>query len=380
MFFLIIPVYLATAVIVARYSGNRKLGILVPVFGGSLMALLLSGVASQYVPSRLTFVSTVLLLSGSSAVLGSLIVRNDRLRLPRVLSGYRRHAFMVALLVVIVVTYTYAKSTSGLVVQGSDQSWVRDVPAYVGGFMVGQYFGTKGVSVAMDFSGSDPSAIQADNFLAVGIGVQSPNCCVDGLDYGYRIDAYLFHDGREMVVASAWQTCDVNIACGGRPWRNQMLHVTHEITRPATKLWLAMKWNDRIVSWYYGRSQIDLESFAAFHAPDLENPYFNVGELKGIVGNRPTGSAYFFQFGIISKYSIGHGGWRVTLDSPSYLSNNTWTAVLHAESIQGWVSYWKVLWRWGTSYDQVGFLSNPEAPSVTFYYSASTLESLQQLW
>jgi hypothetical protein len=58
----------------------------------------------------------------------------------------------------------------------------------------------------------------------------------------------------------------------------------------------------------------------------------------------------------------------------------SWTAVLHAESIQGWVSYWKVLWRWGTSYDQVGFLSNPEAPSVTFYYSASTLESLQQLW
>jgi hypothetical protein len=207
--------------------------------------------------------------------------------------------------------------------------------------MSGDYFGTKGVSVKVDFTATDPSVIQVDSFLAAGLGVQSPNYCVDGLDYGYRIDAYLFHDGRELLVAKAWQTCDVNIACGAQPWRNQMLYATHEITAPTMTLWLAMKWNARNVSWYYGRNKTEFESFAALRAPNLKNAYFNIGELKGIVGNRPTGSAYFFQFGIASNYSIGHSGWRVTLDHPSYLFENTWTSVRYTESVQGGSSYWK---------------------------------------
>jgi hypothetical protein len=156
--------------------------------------------------------------------------------------------------------------------------------------------------------------------------------------------------------------------------------VSLEISGTLPRLWLAMKWNDRAVSWYYGQDLQSLQAFASFKPPGLEDSAFNVGVLKGIPSNRPTSSAYFFQFGIASKYPIGQGGWRVKFDRPSYVLDSSWATVSHAQSIQGAVSYWKVLWRWGESYDRVSVLAEPATPSVTFQFADSTLTSFQDLW
>lgn len=378
---LVVPISLAAALTVAGKTKSWGLGALVPVLGFVLILGLISGSGGQYIVYTLTSLSAVLLLSAVSGIIGSLIGRSRSGM--HLFSSSRRYAFTVAILVLLVVISTYANASGGLVVQGTSgeaNDWLRNPLHYVGAFMSGDYFGVKGVAVNVDFAGTDPSVIQSDNYLAAGIGVQSPSCCVDGLDYGYRVDMYLFHGGKTILVANAWQTCDANVACGARPWRNSMLSVNFEISGTFTPLWLAMKWNDRTVSWYYGKDLRSLQTFASFNPPDLENPAFNVGVLKGILSNRPTGSAYFFQFGIASRYPIGHGGWSVRFDHPSYILDGSWSFVPHAQSIQGASSYWKVLWRWGESYDRVGVLAQTANASVTFQYSDSTLTGFQDLW
>jgi hypothetical protein len=378
---LVIPISLAAALIIAGKTRSWGLGAVVPVSGLALILGLISGSRGQYVLYTVTSLSAVLLLSAVSGIIGNLIGRKRSGM--HLFSSSRRYALIVAILVLLVVTSTYANASSGLVVQGtSDEAndWLRNTPHYVGAFMFGDYFGVKGVAVNVDFGGTDPNVIQSDNYLAAGIGIQSPSCCVDGLDYGYRVDVYVFHGGKTILVANAWQTCDTNVACGARPWRNSMFRMNLEISGTLTRLWIAMKWNDRTVSWYYGEDLRSLQTFASFNPPGLENPAFNVGVLKGILSNGPTGSAYFFQFGIASRYPIGQGGWRVKFDHPSYLLDGSWTSVPHAQSIQGAVSYWKVLWRWGESYDRVGVFAEPATPSVTFQYSDSTLTSFQDLW
>lgn len=378
---LVVPISFAAALIVAGKTKSWGAGALVPVLGLALVLGLISGSGGEYIAYTLTSVSAVLLLSAVSGIMGSLIGRRSSGM--NLFSSSRRYAFTVAILVLLVVTSTYANASGGLVVQGSSgeaNDWLRSPPHYVGAFMAGDYFGVKGVAVNVDFAGTDPSVIQSDNYLSAGMGVQSPSCCVDGLDYGYRVDVYVFHGGKTILVANAWQTCDTNVACGARPWRNSTLRVNLEISGHLTPLWLAMKWNGRAVSWYYGEDLRSLQTFASFNPTGLENPGFNVGVLKGILSNRPTSSAYFFQFGIASRYPIGHGGWRVRFDRPSYLLDGSWTSIPHAQSIQGAVSYWKVLWRWGESYDRVGILAEPATPSVTFQYANSTLTSFQDLW
>ena len=69
--------------------------------------------------------------------------------------------------------------------------------------------------MTVSFAGTNASAIEADNFLSAGMGVHSPHSCVDGIDFSYRFDAYLFHDGSERLVPTAWEVCDWNMACGG---------------------------------------------------------------------------------------------------------------------------------------------------------------------
>jgi hypothetical protein len=378
---LVVPISLAAALTVAGKTRRWGLGALVPVAGLALVLGLTSGFGGQYIVYTLTILLAVILLSAVSGIIGSLIARSRSGTY--LFSSPRRYAFTVAILVLLIVTGTYANASGGLVVQGSSgeaNDWLGNPPYYVGAFMLGDYFGVKGVAVNVDFGGTVPSVIQSDNYLAAGIGVQSPSCCVDGLDYGYRVDMYLFHGGKTILVANAWQTCDTNVACGARPWRNSMLRVNLEISGPLTPLWLAMEWNVRAVSWYYGEDLRSLQTFASFNPTGLENPAFNVGVLKGILSNRPTSSAYFFQFGIASRYPIGHGGWRVRFSRPSYLLDGSWTSVPHAQSIQGAVSYWKVLWRWGESYDRVSVLAEPATPSVTFQFADSTLTSFQDLW
>lgn len=70
--------------------------------------------------------------------------------------------------------------------------------------------------VKLELERSDDSVIKEEDFVQAGIGAQSPNCCKDGLDYGYRADILFTEDGR-YLVARAWETCDQNMGCSALP-------------------------------------------------------------------------------------------------------------------------------------------------------------------
>jgi len=84
---------------------------------------------------------------------------------------------------------------------------------YAAAFQDEKHTRVKRVEVEMNFVNFSKNSIQKGNFLAAGIGAQSPNCCKDGLDYGYRADVLFSDKGETFLLARAWETCDGNIAC-----------------------------------------------------------------------------------------------------------------------------------------------------------------------
>jgi hypothetical protein len=80
---------------------------------------------------------------------------------------------------------------------------------YTGVYHDEQYFPTKRAEVKIDLGRLDASRIEKQNFVLAGMGAQSPNCCKDGLDYGYRADVLVTATGLALV-ARAWETCDQN--------------------------------------------------------------------------------------------------------------------------------------------------------------------------
>ena len=116
--------------------------------------------------------------------------------------------------------------------------------------------------VTVSFAGTNTSAIQPDNFLSAGVGAHSPHCCVDGIDFGYRFDAYLYHDGGEMLVATAWEICDWNMACGGHSWQNLMFFEERALSAPLnSSVRLLMEWEGRTVLWQYSVGQAAIQNF-----------------------------------------------------------------------------------------------------------------------
>ena len=99
-----------------------------------------------------------------------------------------------------------------------------------------------------------------------------------------------------------------------------------------------------------------------------------------MLSNPESAGVYFFQFGVMSRYPIGHAGWNVNFTCPAFLANQTWTCIGHALSLQGDQSYWKALWRWGENYRGVAAVPEPIDQSVTFSYSSTTLPDFQVFW
>jgi hypothetical protein len=213
-----------------------------------------------------------------------------------------------------------------------------------------KYFPTKRVEVEVDLARFDSSMVKNNNnndFALAGIGAQSPNCCKDGLDYGYRADVLFTGSGR-YLVARAWETCDQNIGCSGLPW----ISVMHEskVPLPAnySSVMLAMEWDGRIVNWYYKASGNNWSNYSSFEPPKIENPYFNLGVIW--VGNpfTNTGSseAYFYQAGVSTSNQAANYG-QVTFHCPAYYDIQGEKHCVTAAAIDGGSSYWKVLWKWG---------------------------------
>lgn len=254
---------------------------------------------------------------------------------------------------------------------------------YAGGYLAIPKNGTSAVGVTVNF-GNTSIAETKSNFLAAGVGVQSPNCCKDGIDLAYREDAVMFSNGTAAALARVWWACDNNIVCGGFSWQ-QLLHIGAAVLPKGTlssNFDMQMNWTtSTLVSWFY-RTHFsngtigNWVKYSTFNVPKIQNPYFDVGVLGS--GNSPRYLVFFYQFGISSAQAI-RGSWHVTISCPSLILDGSWTCVPKANYISGLHSYWKVVYSFGVSYPGVSFsyLGNK---TVEFYYSGNSPPDLTSMW
>ena len=231
---------------------------------------------------------------------------------------------------------------------------------YIAGYYDSLQYRICCLEVGVSFSHVDTSKIGQGNYLMAGMGVQSPNCCVDGWDLGWRADAYILGDGRIFVSADTWGTCDGNANCGGHFWQNPRYHSQTEISLPdpSTPIRLRMMWESGMVNWYYNYTGVHWQKYGSFKPDFREGRYFDIGVVLGGRGNAPYQQAFFFQFGVSSKVPVS--GWTVRLLYPSFQYLGVWRLMEKARTIQGDHSYWKVNYRWG-GYPYVGVLAKGNA-------------------
>jgi hypothetical protein len=358
-------------------------GFAIPLVSGAATILVAVGIASAYLPLVEGDILLMVAAVVAGAAGGALIVgRRSNSRLSRFASSSKPlvAAVILALLMTVAI---YPDAVVGVVpwegASGSVSGFGMGVPVYAGGYMDSTLNRTEGVSLMVSFAGTNASSIQGDNYLAAGMGVHSPGCCVDGIDYGYRFDVYLFRNGNEVLVVSAWEVCDYVSACGGHSWKVLMFLNSSEIGSPSlsSEIRLAMEWRGHIVYWVYEVGAGPPLNLTSFEAPPQENPYFDIGVLSGSGGES---GYYFFQFGIMSGFPIGRGGWSVAFECPAYLADSGWKCVDHARTLEGSQSYWKVLWRWGEDYPNVEAVPNGDQGVVFSYSPSTTMGSFQSLW
>jgi hypothetical protein len=179
-----------------------------------------------------------------------------------------------------------------------------------------------------------------------------------------------------MLLASAWQNCDDNAACGGHSWKVLMFMKAGPLVSEAGPVYLQIEWMGRTAIWSYSTAGMgSLRAvFAAFTPLANENPAFNVGVVDVSSPLSSQQLAIFYQFGIMSRYPLGHGGWSVTFDCPQTFQNHTWACVSKAETAEGGYSFWKVLWRWGEDYPNV-VVTGAGNDTFTLGYSPSSTMS-----
>ena len=388
------PLDVATALAIAAFPvsftasmtlGPGK-GFLLPVASLATLFALSAGIALPYLTS---LVPVLALMAGSTvaaAAFGSITVVTRR---SKTLAHRSRISSLYVVGVVVVLSMmllAVPDAVNGVVPSngGGQSTFVMGVPVYAGAFMAGDPGHASGAEVAVDFAGTNASTIQADNFLSAGMGIHSAGCCVDGIDYSYRFDAYLFRGGGESLAASAWQVCDDNAACGGHSWKVLMFLDSRPLGGGAMgdNLTLRMTWIQgqagEEVAWAYSVGGGGFTNFTSFDAPKAENPNFNTGVLPGGTIGPQQKASYFFQFGISSRYPIAHAGWTVALYCPALLVES-WTCIDHANSMTGDQSFWKIFWRWGENYDGVS-VNSTRADEMRFVYSGTATPSFQTLW
>lgn len=359
----------ATSLSAARSLSPMR-AFLLPLVG--LFALLAAseGVGAAYISSLWPDVVAFALatLIGSSFTFWRAQARALRRAAPLLYVGAL--ALVLSMTVVVI-----PDAVSGVAPVGSQVSFAD--PVYVGGYQVAPQGHASGAMLNVSFSGTEPAVIQEGNFLAAGLGIHSAGCCVDGIDYSYRFDLYLFHGGSMEAVATGWEACDDNAACGGHSWKVLLFEDASPVAN-GSSVALVMRWQGGTIEWSYRLGSGPMVNFTSYTVPAPENHNFNTG-VSGGVSYSEQKAAYFYQFGIMSLYPIGHGGWRVVMRCPSLLTNGSWSCVSHASTLQGVDSYWKVIWRWGESYADVS-VTSPAAGTIDFGYSSPGTASFSALW
>jgi hypothetical protein len=343
-----------------------------------VLSALSIGTAAQYPGEEVSSILMMLAAVVSGGLLGaSKLVGGSRNGMRLGTSGIPT-VIMIAFLVLSIGVIT-PDAVVGTAPKLGSSSYYFQVPVVAGGFNAAPNLVTTGVASNFSFQGTDPTSIQPDNFLAAGIGVHSSNCCVDGIDYGYRADVFLYHNGSLAFAASAWEVCDTIIACGGHTWKHLMFFSSARLNSSvAEDFRLSMQWDNGTVLWYYG-SHSEEQVLATFQAPRQDNHDFDAGWLGPSTTPSPGGFP-FFQFGIMSAYPIGHGGWEVASSCPSTLVGGRWGCLGDVEFFQGDISFWKALWRWGENYPDVGAMVGQGNQTMILHYSTDSFHSFQKAW
>ncbi|MDV3278356.1 MAG: hypothetical protein LYZ69_07825 [Nitrososphaerales archaeon] len=353
-----------------------------PAVSQGALLLLGAGMAWQYFWEILPFAFSSLLVTFVGAVLALAMLRGGT-RAAALIRESPWPLVGIVLFVLLTSLVVWPDAVAGQVVASSNpgmpSSYSYAVPLYVGGFMSSPMVRPTAVSLNVSFADSDVAAIPAGNFIAAGIGVHSADCCTDGIDYGYRFDVVLWGNGSENLAASAWRICDANAACGGHSWKILLYRVSapYRGESPDQPLRLTLRWENHTVVWEYG-SDAEPVVLGSFQASARMNVAFNAGWL-GPPDKPSPGGAFFFQFGVTSLRPL-NGAWAVTFACPSILLNGTWSCVDHAQSLQGNQSYWKVLWRWGETFPNVGAAADAATKTVSFHDSTSTIGSFADFW
>jgi len=264
---------------------------------------------------------------------------------------------------------------------------------YVAGYYNSAQYRICCLEIGVSFAQANPALLAPDNFLMAGMGVQSPNCCIDGWDFGWRADAFLLSDSSIVVSGSAWGTCDSNANCGGIFWQYLRYHaqVVLHPTNLSSPIFLRMMWEPSSISplnsqvnWYYNTTGVSWQRFGSFIPDFREGAYFDIGAVGTGNANLPQGFAYFYQFGVASKTPVR--GWSVLLLYPSFQYQGSWRLMERANIIQGDFSYWKAAYRWGgRPYPGVTARANTIDPSfkpniLELSYTGGTLKDNTLLW
>ncbi|MGI0092274.1 MAG: hypothetical protein ACREBS_11255 [Nitrososphaerales archaeon] len=261
---------------------------------------------------------------------------------------------------------------------------------YSAGYLAIPRVVSQSVGVNVSFGRNTTISLSAypNNFLAAGVGDQSPNCCKDGLDLSYRADVIEFSNGTEAALARAWWACDVNMACGGYSWQQLLFIGSMQLPRNALSNWveLQMNWTSPIlIQWFYrihhtiNGSATPWTLYSSFTPPEIQNHYWDAGLFWVGAGNHPTGYAYFYQFGVSSAYPDRDANWQVFVQCPNIVLNGSRSCIPAAAYLNGDQSFWKVLYTFGETYPGMTFsyLGNHE---VEFYYSGQSPKTGATIW
>lgn len=267
---------------------------------------------------------------------------------------------------------------------------------YVGGYFNSIQYRICCVEIGINISMINPRLLAPDNFLMAGMGIQSPNCCIDGWDFGWRADVFLLSNNRLIVSGSSWETCDGSANCGGYIWEHLWYHtqVTINPQNVSMPIYLRMSWVPQTVNglpreavhWYYNTSRTAWKEYGSYLPDRRLGTYFDIGLSGGPVMTVPQGTTLLSQFGVASKTPVS--GWHVLFIDPSFQYQGNWRIWDHASMIQGNFSFWKFRYRWGgMPYAGVTTktnLTDPTIPRDTVEFSSNggsaTLRDFAPLW
>ncbi|MGI0066355.1 MAG: hypothetical protein ACREA5_00730 [Nitrosotalea sp.] len=248
------------------------------------------------------------------------------------------------------------------------------------------HFGIYSAKVTCNFSGTDRSKIQSDNYLTCVGSLQNPTS-TSREDWGYQAYVTLKQTGNLIVGADVWKGCEnifPSTPCNGTTAGS----VDHKYSNsqfitanPSDDITVFMEMaNTGTVSWYYQVNSGSKTLFGTWSKATEQNTYFNTGTYL---------VARYFQAGVGSAYNIGQSGWYANVKNPAYATSyggayNSYYSP--AKSTDGTHSYWDGSFAWGGAvYTGVNADYNcksgtTSAGQAKFQYTGTTLSDGTKLW